>query len=133
MKENTFDYGDRRIVIHEQMMTDPFSYPKDGESRAERPQDVKLLLLLLLKSYTKYYTVIIHGDTFHCCDSPIRWRVNVAVPDVQDGDTAATFASGDWRDMQQRDHTIRYDARCYFNVRSKADISQLNLPRGTDN
>jgi len=29
--------------------------------------------------------------------------------------------------------TIRYDTRCYFNVRSKADISQLNLPRGTDN
>ena len=27
----------------------------------------------------------------------------------------------------------RYDTRCYFNVRSKADISQLNLPHGTDN
>jgi len=27
--------------------------------------------------------------------------------------------------------TIRYDTRCYFNVRSKADISQLNLPHGT--
>jgi len=25
-------------------------------------------------------------------------------------------------------YTIRYDTRCYFNVRSKADISQLNLP-----
>ena len=24
--------------------------------------------------------------------------------------------------------TLRYDTRCYFNVRSKADISQLNLP-----
>jgi len=30
-------------------------------------------------------------------------------------------------------HTIRYDTRSYFNVRSKADISQLNLPHGTDN
>ena len=30
-------------------------------------------------------------------------------------------------------HCIRYDTRCYFNVRSKADISQLNLPHGTDN
>jgi len=29
--------------------------------------------------------------------------------------------------------TIRYDARCYFNMRSKADISHLNLPRGTNN
>jgi len=27
---------------------------------------------------------------------------------------------------------IRYDTRCYFNVRSKADISQLNLPHGTE-
>ena len=31
-----------------------------------------------------------------------------------------------------REHSavIRYDTRCYFNVRSKADISQLNLPHG---
>ena len=29
--------------------------------------------------------------------------------------------------------TIRYDTRCYFNVRSKADISQLNLPHGDKN
>ena len=29
--------------------------------------------------------------------------------------------------------TIKYDTRCYFNVRSKADISQLNLPHGTAN
>ena len=29
--------------------------------------------------------------------------------------------------------TIPYDTRCYFNVRSKANISQLNLPHGTDN
>ena len=32
-----------------------------------------------------------------------------------------------------RTDTIRYDTRCYFNVRSKANISQLNLPHGTDN
>ena len=30
-------------------------------------------------------------------------------------------------------HTIRYDTRCYFNVRSKANMSQLILPHGTDN
>jgi len=30
-------------------------------------------------------------------------------------------------------YTIRYDTRCYFNVRSKADISRLNLPYGNDN
>ena len=31
------------------------------------------------------------------------------------------------------DDTIRYDTRCYFNMRSKANMSQLNLPHGTDN
>ena len=30
-------------------------------------------------------------------------------------------------------HTIRYDTRCYINVRSKANMSQLNLPHGNDN
>ena len=35
--------------------------------------------------------------------------------------------------LESTRHTIRYDTRCYFNVRSKADISQLNLPHGTDN
>ena len=29
--------------------------------------------------------------------------------------------------------TIGYDTRCCFNVRSKANMSQLNLPHGTDN
>jgi len=35
--------------------------------------------------------------------------------------------------MQKFYDTIRYDTRCHFKVRSKADISQLNLPHGTDN
>jgi len=29
--------------------------------------------------------------------------------------------------------SLRYDTRCYFNVSSNADISQLNLPHGTNN
>jgi len=29
--------------------------------------------------------------------------------------------------------TIRHDTRRYFNVRSKADMSQLNLPHGNNN
>ena len=29
--------------------------------------------------------------------------------------------------------TIRCDTRCYFNVRSKADMNRLNLPHGDDN
>jgi len=35
--------------------------------------------------------------------------------------------------LQQISKQIRYDTRCYFNVRSKADMSQLNLPHGTNN
>jgi len=27
---------------------------------------------------------------------------------------------------------VRYDTRCYFNLRSKADLSQFNLPHGTN-
>jgi len=32
--------------------------------------------------------------------------------------------------VHQVSNTIRYDTRCYFDVRSKADTSQLNLPHG---
>jgi len=28
---------------------------------------------------------------------------------------------------------LQYDTRCYFNMRSKADMSQLNLPHGINN
>ena len=35
--------------------------------------------------------------------------------------------------IQVRYDTIRYDTKCYFNVRSKADMSQLNLPHGNNN
>ena len=31
------------------------------------------------------------------------------------------------------EQAIRYDTKCYFNVRLKADVSQLNLPHGTKN
>ena len=34
---------------------------------------------------------------------------------------------------REDNYAIRYDTRCYFNVRSKADTSQLNPPHGTDN
>ena len=37
------------------------------------------------------------------------------------------------RDTTTPHVSTRYDTRCYFNVRSKADTSQLNLPHGTDN
>jgi len=36
-------------------------------------------------------------------------------------------------DVLQFEISRRYDTRCYFNVRSKANMSQPNLPHGTDN
>jgi len=39
----------------------------------------------------------------------------------------------DFKDGEMCEKTIRYDTRCYFNVRSKADMSQLNLQHGNDN
>ena len=36
-------------------------------------------------------------------------------------------------DIQTHAFLYQYDTRCYFNVRSKADISRLNLPHGNDN
>ena len=35
--------------------------------------------------------------------------------------------------QDRRTYSFYYDTRCYFNVRSKAGMSQLNLPHGTDN
>ena len=54
------------------------------------------------------------------------------------GNTACNFnirvlGSKQMQNMAKIYFTIRYDTRCYFNVRSKADIRQLNLPHGTDN
>ena len=37
------------------------------------------------------------------------------------------------RKIHSKSIAILYDTRCYFNVRSKADMSQLNLPHGNDN
>jgi len=36
-----------------------------------------------------------------------------------------------YRNPPTTSHTIRYVTRSYVNVRSKADINQLNLPHGT--
>ena len=38
-----------------------------------------------------------------------------------------------WLFIYDNADNIRYDTRCYINVRSKANKSQLNLPHGTDN
>ena len=53
-------------------------------------------------------------------DMPIRWRIN---------DWLGTARVGlGWFEVG-----LRYDTRCYFNVRSKADMSRLNPPHGNNN
>jgi len=71
-----------------------------------------------------------------CC----RWSGPRAAASSEDNDSslladsATTIPVAKLDDICPRPYdTIRYDTRCYFNVRSKADISQLNLPHGTDN
>jgi len=46
-------------------------------------------------------------------------------------DGPSWFSSSTEEGLGSLSGTIRYDTRCYFNVRSKADISQLNLPHGS--
>jgi len=41
--------------------------------------------------------------------------------------------SGEVAPVVQQCIGLRYDTRGYFNVRSKADVSQFNLPHGTEN
>ena len=74
---------------------------------------------------------ILHLLSSHWATSVVRTRV-VGVANV--GDSLRRLSSLQHRIYNLLAHgTIRYDTRCYFNVRSKADISQLNLPHGTDN
>jgi len=56
-----------------------------------------------------------------------RRRAAMMRSSVQLGGGAATSR------VLSRYDTIRYDTRCYSNMRLKADMSQLNLPHGTDN
>jgi len=74
----------------------------------------------------------------------LRFFGHVARADPQQDQRRVTGASrrppSHWRTPCGRPRTswlrtitIRYDTRCYINVRSKADMSQLNLPPGTDN
>jgi len=49
----------------------------------------------------------------------------------QKGETNLDFTGA--RDSEWQWHQLRYDTRCYFNVRSKADMNRLNLPHGDDN
>jgi len=65
------------------------------------------------------------------CTDRLRQRTRSRSSEhVQSGHSRGTVCS-EW--SSRTAVTIRYDTRCYFNVRSKVDISQLNLLHGTNN
>jgi len=69
---------------------------------------------------TKYYRQLLFE---HIIAKPKQWVIfGTVLEPLPDTPTDLSTAA-----------LTRYDTRCYFNVRSKADISQLNLPHGTDN
>ena len=56
-----------------------------------------------------------------------------AINDKLQGSVTTRLKCGGVVSNQIKKGLLRYDTRCYFNVRSKADINLLNLPHGDDN
>jgi len=91
-------------------------YKKVQKSSWNEPDSSSLLLLLL--------SLIFSGAFSQTRASPSFRRLRFGSPADHVRSVSDSTASWNW---------IRYDTRCYFNVRSKADMSQLNLPHGADN
>ena len=108
------------LTISHATHTQPFNGSFPGLPRWAGTTKVKPIWILL-----KQATVSGSGISWAVCKSAPRSR-QITMP-----------APHHWSCLQagclSYRPTIRYDTRCYFNVRSKADISQLNLPHGTDN
>jgi len=73
---------------------------------------------------TTTITVVVAATNTQVCKKP--QSLTIKQPPVSQGSVARVYNLAE-------SLVLRYDTRCYFNVRSKADISQLNLPHGTDN
>ena len=72
------------------------------------------------------------------CETKVERVMGVAQRRLQTGggghgEHTCTAPHSQSTGMTQVTGTMRYDTRCYFDVRSKADISQLDLPHGNDN
>ena len=65
-----------------------------------------------------------HPDDWSTRRDAARWNISQPVRKKH---------SSALRKIHSTSIAILYDTRCYFNVRSKADMSQLNLPHGNDN
>ena len=63
--------------------------------------------------------------------TPTHGTKVTSLGELVDGASYVVVSKGQFKPLGYA--TIRYCARFYFNVRSKADMSQLNLPHGTDN
>ena len=67
-----------------------------------------------------------------CCTDDY-WSAFICLSTPLHVERSSSQCTGSVKTAGPQTHTIRYDTRCYFNVRSKAGISRLNLPHGTDN
>ena len=78
--------------------------------------------------------ILLHAITKIFCISVEQGMIMEAEePTVRAGPIPSELTAPPPPQSHREDNTIRYDRRCYFNVCSKANISQLNLPHGTDN
>jgi len=79
------------------------------------------------------------GNNFYCyLRKPLRCRGPGQLPSLPPPLNPALVrgvleAKPEVEVWRQPDLLTRYDTRCYFNVRSKADMNRLNLPHGGDN
>ena len=104
------------------------------------PSAPELSLLLRFQSATACRKQLVLRDLWWRCSESHRRRKcsrDLILTKIENNSTntwlTVRFPSVPRSRSFWTDDTIRHDTRCYFNVRSKADMSQLNLPHGTDN
>ena len=119
------------------------SYPLSAFSYCASESDYKLYLITCLqfRAGTHDTTNVGRHRQWRNYNSPpllppanIRYGLTVLIPNSGHFVPPLPFwAPGPpaWPGLPMASYAIRYDTRCYFNVRSKADISQLNLPHGS--
>ena len=82
-----------------------------------------------LKRWQAYYSSII---TLPECQRDKLWQISQTFGGRERGVDSAR-RGGVENAISHWQGQSRYDTRCYINVRSKANMSQLNIPHGTDN
>ena len=104
-------------------MPDPVFKVYFGEDQGERMKSLRPVLLLVFTGLLCWRSICCRRVSVRLSQAGIvSKRLN-----AESRKQRHAIAQG----LQFSD--IRYDTRCYFNVLSKADISPLNLPHGTDN